>query len=54
MHANIVDDSRLSLSQNNSDIFLSISDWEFEAAAKSLNFNSDSSEDGISAGFFFA
>ena len=52
MHANIVDDSRLSLSQNNSDIFLSISDWEFEAAAKSLNFNSASSEDGISAGLF--
>ena len=37
MHANIIETSRLFLSQTNCDIPLSICDWEFEAAAKSLN-----------------
>ena len=37
MNANIIETSRLSLIQTNCDIPLSICDWEFEAAAKSLN-----------------
>jgi hypothetical protein len=50
MHANIIENSSLSLSQNNCDIPPSISDWEFEAAAESLNCKSAPGEDGISAG----
>jgi hypothetical protein len=50
MHANIIETSRLFLSQTNCDIPLSICDWEFEAAAKSLNWKFAPGEDGISAG----
>jgi hypothetical protein len=50
MHANIIETSSLSLNQNNCEIPPSISDWEFEAAAKSLNCKSAPGEDGISAG----
>jgi hypothetical protein len=37
LHADIIETSHLSLNQSNGDIPLSISDWEFEATAKSLN-----------------
>jgi hypothetical protein len=50
LHASIIETSSLSVRQINCDIPLSISDWEFEAAAKSLNSKSAPENDGISAG----